>query len=508
MRRSLLLTRREWVAASISSCMASCARPKPESTVTILYPESQTETVLGPYEDAGAKFLVFMPLAVWSRRGELQPRLAETWEYSADGRACTIRLRDGIFWHDGVPVTAHDMKFTLDLLQHPATDTFSPGSYAVNVIDDRTYRVDFQRAYAGRVDDWTVCWPKHILEKQDPARINTWEFWSHPVGCGPYRHVRTVADAMMEFEANPDYFLGRPKIARVILKFGAASAIPELRSGTVDAVAYSRTKDVSPLTRNHRFSAYQQPITTGPALWWNHRHTLFHDAVVRRALSLAINRRELLEVIGLPGDTPLMDFAVTERQLRRGDYPQPFAHDPELAARMLDSAGWRRPAGRKLRERNGRPFRFKALVLTAYDENADTAVYVQDQLKRLGVHMDILGISDPPLVKSRIQRGEFEAAIMTLGTGLLESFLRAATGYQNPAYFALLEKARTAFDPEEHDQFFEQITGIFQEDIPATLLYPSTSTTIAHARIRGLDGSPYRGDLTQCMDELWLEEEA
>src|SRR5579863_6744456 len=103
MRRPLSMTRRELVAGAIASGMASCARPKPESSVTILYPESQTETVLGPYEDVSAKCLVFMPLAVWKRNGNLEPRLAETWEYSPNRRACTVRLRDGILWHDGVP---------------------------------------------------------------------------------------------------------------------------------------------------------------------------------------------------------------------------------------------------------------------------------------------------------------------------------------------------------------------------------------------------------------------
>jgi peptide/nickel transport system substrate-binding protein len=503
------MTRRELLAGTAAT-FAACSRPlRSSSAVTILYPESETVSVLGPYEDTAAQFLVFLPLAAWNRRGQLEPRLAESWEYSDGGRTCTIRLRDGIRWHDGMPVTAHDMKFTLDLRQYPGTDQFLPGSYEVTVIDNLAYRITYNRqdiTDGGAVNDWTTCWPRHRLEGLDPRRINSWTFWSAPVGNGPYRHVRTVPQTMIEFEANPGYYRAAPKIGKVLLKVGGVAALPELLSGNIDAVSYSRSRDAAALSHDRRFRAWLQPSLTGEALWWNHRHFLFADASVRKALTHAINRRELSQAIDLPEHMPLLDFAVTERQLRRYDWQPTIPYDPEAAKQMLDRAGWRTGHGKMLRDRNGRPFRFKALVLTAYGENADAAVYVQDQLRRIGVEMEIITISDAPLVKSRIQSGEFEAAMMILGTGLLESFFRTATGYDNPAYFKLLEKAKQSFDPETKDRLYRELTSLFQEDVPATVLYPLISTTIASARVRGLEDSPCRGDLTQCMDELWLEE--
>jgi ABC-type transport system substrate-binding protein len=131
------------------------------------------------------KFLVFTSLAAWNSRGELEDRLAERWEHSPDFRMWTIRLRGDIRWHDGVQVTAHDMKFTLDLLQHPDTLQFAPGGYEVSVFNDWTYMITYHRQDPGddgAINDWTVCWPRHLLESLAPKQINTWDFWSRLAG--------------------------------------------------------------------------------------------------------------------------------------------------------------------------------------------------------------------------------------------------------------------------------------------------------------------------------------
>jgi len=77
------------------------------------------EKILGPYWEVFAKFLVFHPLVWENEKGELEGRLATSWEHSPDYRTWTIHLRPDVKWHDGVPFTAHDVKFTMDLLAHP-----------------------------------------------------------------------------------------------------------------------------------------------------------------------------------------------------------------------------------------------------------------------------------------------------------------------------------------------------------------------------------------------------
>src|ERR1700746_3383142 len=96
-------------------------------SITVLYPFD--DTVLGPAMSEPAQFLMFLPLVAWNARGELEGRLAEAWEHSPDYRTWTIRLRDDIHWHDGVPVTAHDIKFNVELRSRPDIWWWEPGSF-------------------------------------------------------------------------------------------------------------------------------------------------------------------------------------------------------------------------------------------------------------------------------------------------------------------------------------------------------------------------------------------
>src|SRR5262249_42943793 len=150
-------------------------------------------------------------------------------------------------------------------------------------------------------------------------------------------------------------------------------------------------------------------VTTGGAvaLWWNARHPLFQDARVRQAFTLAINRRELFQLFDRPGETPIADFPVTKRQFERRDLPDAIPYDPERASRLLDEAGWFRRSRGGLRARGGKPCQFTLLG------NNDLAVYVQDQLKRVGVRMDL----SHGVMEDRIYSGDFEAALIWFGTG-------------------------------------------------------------------------------------------
>jgi ABC-type transport system substrate-binding protein len=83
-----------------------------------------------------------------------------------------------------------------------------------------------------------------------------------------------------------------------------------------------------------------------------------------------------------------------------------------------------------------------------------------------------------------------------------------AAGYTSPLFLQLIDRMETVLDPNEEDHLYRELTRLFQEDVPATFLYPDVSTTIASTRVSGLAQSVYRGDLTQCMDALWPEEKA
>lgn len=493
------------VLAAVGCGRGSDAPRSAPATITVLDP---TPVMGGP--GWTSQNLVFLTLTGRDEKGELVGRLARSWERSPDRRNVTYRLRTDIHWHDGRPVTAHDVAFTMRLLAHPKV-TYLPPSEAENVIvvDDSTFTTT---GHPYPTDTWIVYYPKHLLEKLDPAQFWDWEFWRQPVGNGPYRVVRSVPRLLMELEANPEYFGSPPRIERVVLKSGE-TAVTELMAGNVDAaLLYWRPLDVFKLAGDTRFRIYHDfALDRRKAVAWNQRFEPFRDARVRRALTLAIDRRELLRAMNLPKDVPLSDAPFSPGQWRAGALPSPLDYDPAEARRLLDEVGWREPSVGAVRMRAGAPLRFVMVV-----ENADEteAVLVQAALRRVGVDVQ-LRVLERQAARSRVfEAVDFDAALFAFcqrpwtPCGLVAWFgAESKLGYRNSEVARVLDSLATYayLDADEPQALYRELEPHFQADLPMTFLYPVTHFFVAHRRVRGLS-SPHRANPVESMEKLWLEE--
>jgi peptide/nickel transport system substrate-binding protein len=452
---------------------------------------------------------VFLPLLTSDEEGEPQGRLARRWEQSADGREWTFHLRSDIRWHDGTRVTASDVKFTLDLLTHPDVGGYAPDTFhSVDVLDDSTVTVRTGALESAPLWTWVVVYPEHLLKDLDPKQYHNWSFWTHPVGNGPYRLVRLVPNTLIEFEANPDYHRERPKIARVIIKFVGNAGMTELLGGNVDYAGGLTSTQVLKITQDARFRLYHW-YNPGilQAVYWRNDHPLFQDARVRRALTLAINRPELRQVLGLPESIPVPDGLYTERQYRHGELREPLSYDPEQAKVLLDEAGWRDVDGDGIRERDGRPFRFTLLVPDFGYSAQQVALYIDDQLRRIGVEAELQPLPNP-VARDRLRSGDYEASIATVP---VDSRLRDILGgagrvrYTNRRMTDLVEQAVTASDPDTRDRLYREMTEIYRADLPFLALFPYVTMNATHRRVQGLS-SPWRIQAPEIMEDLWLEE--
>jgi len=486
------------------SCSKGDHTKHDDSTITILY--QGDEYFLNPLGgNNAADHLIFLPLFIHDENGELQPKLAERWEHSPDYRTWTIHIRRNINWHDGTPVTAHDIKFSMELWAHPDIMMSAPVD-TITVLDDYTFKVVYKKPSRNIFDVWQVFYPEHLLKNLDPKNIETWEFWTHPVGNGPYRYVRHVPKTMMEFEVNPDYFLGKPRIERVVIKFGGSSELTELLSGNVDAVTYVDIMDILKLKGDPRFTAYHMIYPQLLlAIQWNHRHPLFGDPVIRRALTLAINRRELNEALNIPETVPNFDVTFSERQFQRGQLPEPLSFNRKLAFKLLEDAGWRDMDGDGIRERDGKEFRFSMLVSNRTLSDEKPAVYIQEQLRRVGVRMEITTL-DLFLLHRRYMEGDFDAAIHIFNNFPGLTWHYSSIGYDNPRIFQLHKSAEITMDLDKLDDIYRELMTIHSEELPLTFLYPNLYGFIARKFIRGLS-SPFRTDPVMYMEHLWIEED-
>lgn len=474
-------------------------------TLTVLYPTTD-ERALGPEYDSPAQFLMFQPLVARNELGQLEGRLAASWEPAPDYQTWTIHLREDVRWHDGVPVTAHDIEFTTRLLSRPDVGYIAPGAVSISVLDD--YSFTYTSTTSTPLSDYRTYYPKHLLENLDPTRVYEWDFWTQPIGNGPYRYVRHVPKTMMELEVNPDYVIGTPQVQNVILKF-APSSLLELLSGNVDVLADVNPMQMLKLADDPRFRRFDMRTPAVTTLFWNHRHELFGDARVRRALTLAIDRRELLGVLNLPPDLPVFDVIFEQGQW--SSLPDALSHDPELARQLLEEVGWRDEDGDRIRDRDGARFQFDLLVA---EREQREAVYIQSQLLEIGVQVNIKKRSEWAQVFRQVREGEFDAAIsrflMTLPStmGQLRFFGEGSyIGYRNERVVELLDEGVATQNPQSLDTIYQELMENFQADLPVIFLHPVTSTHVVRRHLTGLS-NPYRADPVWYMEHIRLKNTA
>ena len=147
---------------------------------------------------------------------------------SSDGKTITFKLRPGVTWHDGEPVTAEDVKFTWETIMNPDSGVVSRYGYdviqAIDTPDEGTVVVQFKSPFAPWQTLFDVILPKHVLENE--TDLPNAEFNQLPIGFGPFKISENVQGDHMSFEAFDGYWQGRPKIDRLFIRFfGDATAM-------------------------------------------------------------------------------------------------------------------------------------------------------------------------------------------------------------------------------------------------------------------------------------------
>ncbi len=485
-------------------------------TVRVLYTGAD-EGIFSPTWDDTPKFLIFQPLVTYDANtcSDIVGGLAARWDPSPDWKTWDIELRSDVRWHDGVPVTSADVAFTVALLKHPDVLHYGAGSVeSIEIIDSLHFRIHLNRPSDWPLDGWTIVYPEHLLKDLEPADFYEWEFWTHPVGNGPFRYVRHVPDTMVELEANPDYYLGRPSLDRVRIQFKVGgqgqAGLLELLAGNVDLEWGIPPVQAALLNEEPGLNIYYVYQALSTWLIWNFSDPLFSDLRVRQALAHATDRSQLHRVLGFPEGVPLTDGVFFLCDPQNIQAPAPYAHDPERAQELLAEAGWQDSDGDGLLDRNGEPFEF-TLVLDR--DFLTAAVFVQDQLRQVGIEMN-LQVLDGSLVKVRFEAGDFEAIIVRK-VGPERSIVAADSplGLLDRELAQALDNATTEPDLDRKLQLFEVAGERYRDLAPALFLYSRMSALMADERIMGI-GEP--GAITRRLswryafgglEHLWIETE-
>jgi peptide/nickel transport system substrate-binding protein len=298
---------------------------------------------------------------------------AENGGVSKDGRTLTYKLRHGMKWHDGPEVTCRDMRFTWQVMVNPKNNVNTTEGWReiqdVDCSDPYVAVVHLKHVYAPFLQQlWSLngngpILPEHILGKlnDDKGSLNTAPYNSAPVGSGPYRFVSWQRGSQVKFEANPDYYQGKPAIREVVYKIipDQNTLATQVQTHELDfawnlaASSYERVKSVPGDT------VVTPVIYTYDHLDFNLRRPIFQDARVRRALTFAIDRKSMLEKVrhglGELSDTFLDPTLYPDAQ--NPDIMR-YPYDPGEAKALLDEAGWQ-PGPDGVRVKNGQRLSFQ-----------------------------------------------------------------------------------------------------------------------------------------------------
>jgi peptide/nickel transport system substrate-binding protein len=458
----------------------------------------------------------------------LQPRVAESWEISPDRTSVTFRLRPGVRWHDGRPVTADDVVFSVNKVLEPAVENrvWAPllkSLVSVEALDASTVRARYEQATPDFLEAWRLpLIPRHVAG--DDEDLLTGAFSRHPVGCGPFRFVSYQPGSEIVLEANDDYWDGAPAVDRLVLKIYAdqRTAYQALLTGELDIVTVTSAlwEEARASAQAERFESFAYAMLSVWLVMWNQdgSNPFFDDPRVRRAMVHALDREPFIDSVvrGLarPGATTYHPDTIWA-----SPDVEPPAHDPELAARLLGEAGWRDEDGDGVLERNGKPFRFSLMIPVSTQQLTDhIAVWLQQSWAEIGVLAEIDKLEWQAL-RERRNAHRFQAASFSLTFtaspdhfDLYHSSAREGgynfQGLSDPEVDRLVEAGRASFDPDERLAIYHRLQRRLIELEPLTCLFYFSSPVLHDRRLQGVVASPLDYWRTTSGPRVWRWSEA
>ncbi len=455
--------------------------------------------------DQGAvdlKPALFLTLVRYGAAGAYEPLLATNWEWQDERRGLRFRIRPDATWHDGTPVTAADVAWTVRIAAdpeygYPSTGDFEQFRGAV-VSDSLTVDLSFAAPFSAELEPFVALpiLPRHLLAQLEPAQFPMAEYHRAPVGSGPFRLGERRSDGTLIFERFAGYpeELGRPYLDRFVRRTvpEASTSLAELESGSVDMCITSSS--VADRVEGSRLQvlAFQPSLTH--VLPLNTQRPPLDDVRVRRAISAALQRSEIaaaISTVARPSTGPIPEASPWYQP----DIAQPDA-DSALAASLLDQAGWSRANGIRSNDR-GEQLEF---TLAAPQGTESIVTVVQAHLRRLGIGVDLrfmewasyVGlIQDPSRRPAAMFLGFVPEKIYNPAAELYSQF--HSSGYSNLSSYSvaevdsLLEVLVQATAEQQLSRGYREMQQRAAEDVAILYLVNDPRVIILGQRLQGVE---------------------
>jgi peptide/nickel transport system substrate-binding protein len=324
------------------------------------------------------------------------------------------------------------------------------------------------------------------------------------VGSGPFKFGEWKANQSLTLVANPEFpeaLGGRPNLDRVVFRVTpeATTMVTELVNGTADMAAYTLQPDQAKQVQQQRgLDLRHYPSREFTFFAWNNTRPLFADPRVRRALTLAIDRQRIID--GLLGGFAQPATGMIPAWSPMYTQLQPLPHDVNQARQLLAQAGWTDTNNDGVVDKGGQPLKFTLTINSANRTHSDIAQVVQEQLKAVGVAIDIR----PQEFQSMLQQYKAREYDAVLANWSLDTFKvdptplfscaqarvkgsANRTGYCNPRADQLAEQGMRSTDPAQAKQVWAQWAQLIQQDQPITFLYWSEDIAGVGPRVQNVE---------------------
>ena len=424
---------------------------------------------------------------IWKDPKEYIPALAESWSYDPDLMAFTFHLNPKATWHDGRPVTADDVVFTIDFFKkHP---------YQWINIDDvshavarEIHKVDIflSKPYApflSEIGGTMPIMPKHIWQSvENPETYNDSEAF---IGSGPYKFVDfNKAQGTYLFESFKSYYQGTPKADRVIY-IRSAQPLISLSNGQADLSNIQA--DMAEPLKQKGFLIIKDERGWNKKLMINHHKMPFSDKRFRHALAFAISQQEIIDKsqrgFGVPASYGLLSI---DHNMYNPDTPV-YTFNPEKACLLIEEMGYVK-GGDGFYQKDGNPLKIELfssnITVAGQSVNDRDGEVIKKQLEQIGIRVDLFNL-EQATTDSKIKSWDFDLAVSGHGgisgdSKILNELILSRYGAgsvnntrydTNPDLNRLLEKQLLEMDENRRKEIVYRIQEIYAEELPAISLY-------------------------------------
>ena len=455
---------------------------------------------------------------------------AENGGISEDGLTITYRLKEGVTWSDGEPLTSADVLFTWEAIMDPANAVNSQTGYdqieSIDTPDERTVVINFSQLYAPALNLFSVAdavLPAHVLQGETMGNA---EFNRIPVGTGPFVVTEWRSGDSIILERNDSYRVeGQPNLDRIVIKIipDQQAGLAQIQAGEIDVLWNLDEATVAAVEGVEGIDVQVTPSSNVEYLGLNlsergtadpdRPHPILGDAAVREALALAIDRTPIIdELLGGRTEAATSPIGLGWAAPDGLTLPDP---DPDRARQLLEEAGWVDGDGDGIREKDGVTLTLEISTPAGQQVREQTEQILQEQFADIGVDLVINNVPAATLFgnwqeNGKLKRGDFDIVMDTWGADLdPDAFLSTLfTSDQIPTeenggegwnFFRLqdseldaaIAEGRSSLVQEERREAYRRAAERILEDLVYIPLYKRAVINAFLAPVEGEEGNPW-----------------